>query len=322
MNNELELWSQSPVQTELWDTKIAETHRCLDLEDEFEQRQIELDIERLKNALTIGENLQFFKNNLPHGEYMDFVKKEFGLRRQTSQNYSNLYLNQSKLPTVGNLDMKSRYELTTHNTPPVVIEMVESGEIPPTLEAIREAKRATKVEEEARKQAEREKESAQQQALFHEKAARLAESERDGLRYQLEHLPTPEPQTIRVEVEKEVLPPDIQEQITALQAQIATEKANIAEKEAKITTLTGEKDQLNEKVNKNSIESQVMQKRLRVHQNWGRINDEVYANVSSYLRQVPDFFDPDVFEEKQYAYLAQTIDLFKHAISSLEKKVH
>lgn len=54
------------------------------------------------------------------------------------------------MASLANLSLESSYELTTHNTPPVVIEMVESGEVAPTLEAIRDAKKAAKEAEKAK----------------------------------------------------------------------------------------------------------------------------------------------------------------------------
>jgi len=72
---------------------------------------------------------------------MDWIRSEFDMGRQTAQNFMNVAMRfGDKLPNFGNL-VSVLYELAAPSTPDTVIEMVESGQIPATMPAIREAKK-------------------------------------------------------------------------------------------------------------------------------------------------------------------------------------
>lgn len=120
--------------------KIAETHELLQREKEFERRHQEIMERRIENAISIGQNLLDFKTTLPHGKFMTFVQTEFGMSQTTANDYMELARNSRR---VANLEvpLRSAFELASPSMPPVVIEMVETKQIAPTVAAIREAKR-------------------------------------------------------------------------------------------------------------------------------------------------------------------------------------
>jgi hypothetical protein len=121
--------------------KIAETQELLKREEEFARRHQTMMERRLDNAIKIGQNLCYFKATLPHGKFITFVQVEFGISQSTAWDYMNLAGQGANHGRVHDLPLRTEFELASPSTPPEVIEMVETKQIPPTVEAIREAKR-------------------------------------------------------------------------------------------------------------------------------------------------------------------------------------
>jgi len=91
----------------------------------------------------IGENLLAVKERLPDMKFSAWLRAEFALSRQSAYRYMRVAEKFGKsCHTVLQLPARVLYELAAPSTPQSVVEMVQAGQVPPTLEAIREAKGA------------------------------------------------------------------------------------------------------------------------------------------------------------------------------------
>ena len=128
----------------------------------------------------IGENLLAVKERLPDMKYSAWLRAEFALSRQSAYRYMRVAEKFGKsCHTVLQLPARVLYELAAPSTPQSVVEMVQAGQVPPTLEAIREAKGA-----ELRALAE--KEAAQLESLRQQ--VRAVTLQRDALAGQVAEL--------------------------------------------------------------------------------------------------------------------------------------
>lgn len=86
----------------------------------FEEKNKD-DIEKIKNlhnllctpieiAIQIGEILSQQKSKIPHGNFTEFVKKNFGFSNRTCTNYILLYLNKEKIKKSGINNMVEAYK--------------------------------------------------------------------------------------------------------------------------------------------------------------------------------------------------------------------
>jgi hypothetical protein len=66
----------------------------------------------LKKAMWIGEMLLKQKQELSHGEFVNFVKRNFSFSERTSRNYMSLYKNKDKIKEAQVKSMRDAYQLT------------------------------------------------------------------------------------------------------------------------------------------------------------------------------------------------------------------
>ncbi len=203
-----------------------------------------------EDIIAIGQELTAAKVRLPHGQFGVWLVAEFEMTDQTARRFmqvaerfggkSNIMLDFS--PTV-------LYQLAAPSTPESVVQAVTSGEVAPNVadvkRAIAEAKEAKAEAEQAKSdyadvvealtQKERQadmfaRELEALQAVREEQeenAARLAYKERQIAELQeqieaLKNVPTPEPEVIEVEIERPVIPPEVQQRQQELEQQLAT----------------------------------------------------------------------------------------------------
>lgn len=93
-----------------------------------------------EDIIAIGQDLIDVKARLGHGKFQDWLKAEFEMSLWTANKFVQVST-RFKSVKFTDLPISILYELAAPSTPDVVIEMVESGEIPATIPAIREAKR-------------------------------------------------------------------------------------------------------------------------------------------------------------------------------------
>lgn len=96
-----------------------------------------------EDVIAIGLDLLEVKNKLGHGQFIGWLNSEFDLTRQSAANFMRVAerFGKSECKTVLHLPIRILYELSSPSTPETVIDMVETGVVPPALSAIREAKR-------------------------------------------------------------------------------------------------------------------------------------------------------------------------------------
>jgi DUF3102 family protein len=89
----------------------------------------------VENVIEIGRRLVDCRDNhLDHGEWLPWLKREFGWSRQTADNFIHVYERADKLPNFGNLNLpvSSLYLLAAPGTPQAardeVGERMEAGE--------------------------------------------------------------------------------------------------------------------------------------------------------------------------------------------------
>lgn len=96
-----------------------------------------------EDIIAIGQDLRAVKARLGHGQFMPWLQAEFEMSRQTAHDFMRVaerFGNESR--NFLHLSVSVLYELAAPSTPDTIIELVETGQIPATIPAIREAKRA------------------------------------------------------------------------------------------------------------------------------------------------------------------------------------
>ncbi len=269
-------------------------------------RAIQADLKRTaEGAIQIGTQLLAVKQRLEHGQFMTWVQSEFGMSRQTCQNFMNVARAFSdKLPTVGNLPLKVLYELAT--APDSIVEQVEQQQLPASLPAIREAKAALKAAQEAERHARDEAEQAKHTATLREQeleqTRRHAEERQRTLTEQINRLQEEltrltTPQVVTKEVE--VVPKAVEEQLETLRNRVKTLKA---QRDA----LSQEMTVLGEQARAAALQPDEEEERQqRVRRAWRTDTEAVLQAVSQLLMHWPMPLDAYHFDQDEWARLTQ-----------------
>ncbi|SRR6266487_3820059 len=94
-----------------------------------------------EDVIAIGQDLIAVKAHLGHGQFQNWIQAEFEMSYTASLRFMQVAKKfGDKNTKLVFLPPSVLYELAAPSTPDVVIEMVESGQIEPTVPAIREAK--------------------------------------------------------------------------------------------------------------------------------------------------------------------------------------
>jgi len=119
-----------------------------------------------ENILAIGLILQAVKERLPHGQFLPWLQTEFAISRMTANHFMQVAEKfADKCTTLLHLPATILYELASPSTNERIIERVERGQIAPTMDAIKEAKAALKLAQEAEQQAQVTAKATQQRLL-------------------------------------------------------------------------------------------------------------------------------------------------------------
>jgi hypothetical protein len=100
-----------------------------------------------EDIIAIGEDLIAVNERLaPYGKFHAWLRAEFGMTRSMAYNFMNVATRfGGDCPKFGQLQISISisvlYELAAPSTPDTIVEQVQSGEIPASIPAIREAKR-------------------------------------------------------------------------------------------------------------------------------------------------------------------------------------
>jgi N6-adenosine-specific RNA methylase IME4 len=94
-----------------------------------------------EDVIAIGQDLIEVKDRLGHGLFMRWVELEFAMSQWIANKFIQVAKRKDKFVNLTNISVSVLYELAAPSIPDAVIEMVESGQVPATIPAIREAKR-------------------------------------------------------------------------------------------------------------------------------------------------------------------------------------
>ncbi len=292
---------------DLWKTKDQPQTPCdyADLDGEtraFVQQKAEETHQYLKRTaediVQVGQNLLAVKQRIGHGHFMAWVQVEFGMSYHTALNCIRVAERfGGKVRTVLTLPSKVLYLLAQPSTSETIIQQVENGTLPPSLEAIKAAREA---ERQAKVEAEQERRAA---ALWQEELEKMrsrAQQEQTRLQKQIDALHYAMKQRAEVQIQtKEVVPP-------ALQAQLK-------EMQQKVTTLTQQRDALSKQAKILGAEAReaalhqdggaTQGKRMRLQ--WRTNTQEALQTISRLLLQWPAPLDAYHFEDVDWSRLAQ-----------------
>jgi len=261
-----------------------------------------------EHILRIGQNLQAVKEKLPHGQFLPWVETEFEMSRWTARNFIHVAEKLGdKWRNFHHLPVSVLYELAAPSTSEELLVRVQEGQVLPTIEALKEAKEAERLARAAEQQARIEMEHAHQQLSTIRKETQEKQMAIEHLSRQIkllqEQIATLSSPTVEVkEVEKLVVPPEIQVQVENLQQQLRA--------------LTQQRDMLSQRVAQLGEEARVAaQKRgegeqeRRIHLNWYKLTSEFRASVVKILSQWPSSLDTLAFEADDWTRLSQTKEL-------------
>lgn len=103
-----------------------------------------------EDIIAIGQDLLAVKGRLQHGQFGRWLQAEFDMTDRHALNFMRVASRfGSKSEIISDLPVTVIYELAAPSTPEAVVEMVETGQIPATLPAIREAKHELQQEQQS-----------------------------------------------------------------------------------------------------------------------------------------------------------------------------
>ncbi len=238
-----------------------------------------------ESIIAIGQNLLTVQEHLPEMKFSAWLRAEFDLSRQSAYNFMRVAARfGGNCKTVLQLPARVLYELASSSDS--IVEQVETGQLPPTIDAIkaaREAERQARVEVQVR------------QATIEQLTRDL-----EGLRQHLAEMSTPEVQ-IR-EVEKRFVPPEITIQLDTLQQKIValTQQRDILSKQV---------SELQEQVRTGASERFEGEHERHVRLNWYKVTSEFQRSLRSILSRWPSPLDVLAFEADDWTRLSQIKEL-------------
>ena len=156
-----------------------------------------------------GKDLLEAKMRIGHGHFVDWIRARFDMSEDTAQNLMNVARNFGEIPNGSVFADRALYLLSRKSTPEDARQEAKdravSGEEITFVVAteIVETKKALKLEQEARIEAERKAETFEQQYIWSQAETELTKSENEGLKQELEKRSTPEMQEDHTQWEKE-----------------------------------------------------------------------------------------------------------------------
>lgn len=267
-----------------------------------------------EDIIKIGKYLTEVKQELPHGMFGKWISAEFQMSHGSAGHFMNIANRlESKFLPGKNLDfgMSVLRELASPSTPEEIIDQVIVGDLPPTKEAIKQAKLEARLARESEAREKANAEAAQQELFtlqeisqeeinklkeqYNEKVKKLAEQYNesiDKLKEDIQDLEANATPKIEIrEVSKPVLPQsvkntlvDLQNRIDELNASIEAEKKTIPqETQDALDKLNKQLDRLKEdrrlqdeadKANKEQIERLNSQLKVAIKDRITSENDE------------------------------------------------
>lgn len=263
-----------------------------------------------EDIIAIGQDLVEVKSMLGHGQFQEWIKVEFDMSYPTANNFMNVasrFGTDDKSLNFRDLSVSVLYLLAAPSTPDAIVEQVQSGEIPPNLDAIKEAKAAQKRAEEAEKQASEQARLAQQQlfAVQSEAQTKIDELAQQiaSLQGEMQELTTPKI------VEKEVIPEEICQKLQSLQEQVKGLKSIRDVQEEHI-------QKLNQQVQATVLNREEAENHDRIRQNWRSTVSQTHSALMRLLAQWPTPVDTQSFEADDWAQ----VDHLKNTLRRVQEE--
>lgn len=264
--------------------KTAETHGLL-------KRTAE-------SIIAIGNNLLEVQKVLPEMKFSAWLRAEFDLSRRSAYNFIRVATRfGGSCATVAQLPARVLYALVSASD--VVVEQVETGQIAPTQDAIKKAKEAERQAREAEQLARADLQTYQ---------AKVEQLTRD-LEAMSQELAERKQQAIQIkEVEKQVVPPEVTEQLAALQHKVKEMKQ---QKDSLIQRITS----LQEEIRLTDAEQAEGEHDRQVRRNWYKITSEFQKSLRSLLVQWPEPLDVLAFEADDWTRLSHVKELARRFLA-------
>lgn len=259
-----------------------------------------------EDIIAIGQDLIDAKKDLGHGLFLSWLKSEFEMSRQTADNFIHVAERfGSKMLNFSNLPISVLYALATPSTPDSVVSQVSSGEIPPTLNAIKEAKEAQRKAEQDRENAEKKAESTEQQLTLFSKLSQDKISELTGRITALQK----QVKTISKPDSIEVIPQETLDQIARLEAQITelTQQKKLISDEA--VKLSNDLREMRETTQLQRDQERYM---AQIKSDWKKATDALFKALSQFTLQIPSPIAMQVFDADEWARYDQIEQALHH----------
>lgn len=256
-----------------------------------------------EHILQIGQNLRAAKEHLPHGQFLLWIETEFGMSRWTARNFIRVADKlEDKWRKFHHLPISVLYELAAPSTSEGILTQIQDGQIPPTLEAVKEAKEAERQASEAEHQ-NHEGNEYQQPSLFGDseemqKKQAMIEQLSHQITQLQEHIAAIASPRVEIkEVEKAVVPPEVREQVESLQRHLKTVSQQRDALAQQVTQLGEEARTAAQKRGEGDQER-------RIRLNWYQLTNDFQTSVTRILSQWPSPLDTQVFEADDWTRLS------------------
>lgn len=261
-----------------------------------------------EHILQIGQNLRVVKEKLPHGQFLLWIETEFEMSRWTARSFIRVANKlEDKWRNFHHLPVSVLYELAAPSISEDILTQVQEGHIPPTIEAVRAAKEAERLARATEQQARAEVEQAQRRISTMQEETQVQQATIDKLTHDIkllqERITTLSSPAVEIkEVEKFVVPPEIQTQIETLQQQL---RALTQQRD----TLARQVKQLGEEAQAAALKRGEGEQERRIRLNWYRLTGEFHSTVVKLLSQWPSSLDTLAFEADDWTRLVRTKEL-------------
>lgn len=254
-----------------------------------------------QNIIEIGKRLIEVKNNLPHGEYLNWLENKVDFSDRTARNFMKVAttfsnwkpvanLGTRKLLALAGLDEEDREEVMQENN----IEDISTRELEQLIKEKKEVKKQLKEEQEYSQEL--------------QDAIKQKEEQIRALKIQIENTTRPEVQIVEKEVIKEVVPEELISKKKSLEEEVKTlkERADKAETALKSVKLESkvEKDSLYYKNNLDLLQV-IVREFLEKASKYTYFREE-YQNIPTQKRK---FIESNLEQVKNWVMLMeQAID--------------
>lgn len=235
-----------------------------------------------QNIIEIGKRLIEVKENLPHGEFTDWLEKRIDISHRTANNFMKVAttfsnsqslanLGSTKLFLLAGLEEEDRQELMEENN----VENMTT----------RELEQVVKEKKEIRKQLEAEQEYSEEL----QNAIKQKEQQIRTLENQIANIQKPETKVIEKEVVKEVVPDSMIEEKEKLKEEIEQQKKQLETllKRAEKAENTVSKLKLDKEINQEKIYSNTKLEHLLVNIKDFLDNASKYTYLKDEFQKIP-----------------------------------